>query len=123
MSQQWDEIAETFDLEADHGLTDPLTRKAWRDLLVGTLDDPPARIADIGCGTGTLTRLLTDEGYVVDGLDSSTAMIERARVKVPDARFVVGDANDPPLDPGQYDVVLSRHVLWAMQDPEQALKR
>ena len=38
------------------------------------------------------------------------------------ARFVVGDAAAPPLAPGAYDVVLSRHVLWAL-DAEAALPR
>jgi SAM-dependent methyltransferase len=38
-------------------------------------------------------------------------------------RFRHGDAADPPLQPGRYDVVLSRHVLWAMSDPAAALVR
>jgi SAM-dependent methyltransferase len=119
----WDEAAATFDDEPDHGLTDPAIRAAWRDLLLGFLPPAPARVADLGCGTGTLTRLLADEGYDVDGLDSSQAMIERARAKVPEARFVVGDANLPALTRGFYDAVVSRHVLWAMTDPALALSR
>lgn len=68
-SEQWDGEAETFDDEPDHGLRDETTRAAWRDLLLSVLPPAPARIADIGCGTGTLSRLLMDEGYDVDGLD------------------------------------------------------
>lgn len=119
----WDQEAATFDSEPDHGLTEPAIRAAWRELLVSILPAPPARVADLGCGTGTLTRLLTDEGYTVDGLDFSPEMIERARAKVPEARFVVADAGTPPLPAGEYDVVLSRHVLWAMDDPESAFAR
>ena len=119
----WDRHAATFDGEPDHGLTAPATRSAWRDLLVSVLPAAPARVADLGCGTGTLTRLLTDEGYGVDGLDFSPQMIDRARAKVPEARFVVADAAAPPLAVGEYDVVLSRHVLWAMEDPEDAFAR
>lgn len=44
-------------------------------------------------------------------------MISRARVKVPEARFAVGDASSPALQAAAYDVVLSRHVLWALPDP------
>lgn len=117
----WDREAEAFDEEPDHGLADPRTRAAWRDLLLDVLPAAPARIADLGCGTGTLTRLLSDEGYTVDGLDFSSAMIQRARAKVPEARFVTGDAADPALEPGAYDAVLSRHVLWAMPDPDRAI--
>lgn len=124
MSQElWDREAASFDDEPDHGLADPTTRAAWRDLLLDVLPAAPARIADLGCGTGTLTRLLTDEGYAVDGLDLSPEMIKRARAKVPQATFVVGDASDPGLEPATYDVVLCRHVLWAMHDPEAAVAR
>ncbi len=119
----WDREAASFDDEPDHGLTDPVIRAAWRDLLLDVLPPAPARVADLGCGTGTLTRLLVDEGYVVDGLDFSPEMIRRARAKVPTAEFVVGDAAAPPLERGAYDVVLSRHVLWAMPDPVAAFGR
>lgn len=113
----WDLEAASFDDEPDHGLADADTRAAWRELLLGVLPPAPARIADLGCGTGTLTRLLVDEGYTVDGLDFSPEMISRARAKVPEAEFVVADAASPPFEAGAYDVVLSRHVLWALPDP------
>lgn len=113
----WDLEAASFDDEPDHGLANADTRAAWRELLLGVLPPAPARIADLGCGTGTLTRLLVDEGYSVDGLDFSPEMITRARVKVPEADFVVADAAAPPFETGAYDVVLSRHVLWALPDP------
>ena len=37
--------------------------------------------------------------------------------------FALGDAFDPPLDAGAYDVALSRHVLWAAPDPAAAIRR
>jgi SAM-dependent methyltransferase len=122
-SDDWDREAATFDDEPDHGLADPVTRRAWRDLLVGVLPPAPARVADLGCGTGTLARLLVDEGFTVDGLDFSPEMVARARAKVPEATFVVGDASEPALDEAAYDVVLDRHVLWALPDPEAAFAR
>lgn len=121
--EMWDREAVTFDDAPDHGLADPLTRAAWRDLLLDVLPPAPARVVDLGCGTGTLTRLLIDEGYVVDGLDFSPQMIRRAQAKVPEATFRVGDAATPDLEPSAFDVVLSRHVLWAMSDPTTAFGR
>lgn len=118
MTQElWDREAASFDEEPDHGLADPRTRVAWRDLLIEELPAAPARVVDLGCGTGTLTRLLTDERYIVDGLDISPEMISRARAKCPEARFTVDDASCPKLQPATYDAVLSRHVLWALPDP------
>lgn len=119
----WDREAATFDDEPDHGLADPVIRDAWRELLLPLLPPAPARIADLGCGTGTLTALLTDAGHAVDGLDLSPEMIRRARAKVPSARFAVGDAQEPDLPAGAYGAVLSRHVLWAMTDPVAAIER
>ena len=120
----WDREALTFDREADHGLADPECRAAWRDLLADALPDPPARVADLGCGTGTLSLLLAEEGHTVTGVDFSPAMVERARAKAGHlAEFHVGDAAEPPLEPAVHDVVLSRHVLWALPDPAAALTR
>ena len=126
MSESWDAEASTFDDEPDHGLRDATIRAAWRDLLLSHLPPAPARIADLGAGTGTLSVLLADEGYGVDGVDFSAAMVERAGAKAgerADVSFALGDAAEPPLAAGMYDVVLCRHVLWALPDPAAALSR
>jgi SAM-dependent methyltransferase len=126
MSELWDAEAASFDAEPDHGLQDPATRAAWLHLLASHLPDPPARIADLGSGTGTLSVLLADAGYAVDGVDFSPEMVTRARDKAagrPGVTFAVADAGAPPLEPATYDVVLCRHVLWALPDPAGALAR
>jgi SAM-dependent methyltransferase len=125
-SGQWDAEAVLFDEEADHGLHDPLVRDAWRSLLIGLVPPAPARIADLGCGTGTLALLLAEEGHDVNGVDFSPEMVRRAHAKAGTfggCSFVVADAADPPLAEGSYDVVLCRHVLWALPDPAAALER
>ena len=120
----WNTEAATFDEAADHGLADPGCREAWRRLMLDVLPPAPARVADLGCGTGTLSLLLAEQGYAVDGLDFSPAMVQRARAKAGHvATFTQGDAAEPPLDHAAYDVVLSRHVLWALPDPAVGLAR
>jgi SAM-dependent methyltransferase len=124
--KRWDAEAAAYDDDPDHGLRDPLVRAAWRTLLVSLLPPIPSRVADIGCGTGTLSQLVAEEGHRVDGVDFSPEMIRRANAKAgsyPGTRFVVGDAADPPLPDGAYAVVLCRHVLWALPDPASALAR
>jgi SAM-dependent methyltransferase len=125
----WDTEADTFDDAVDHGLRDPVARDRWRTLLGTAVAQPAARIADLGCGTGTLSVLLAELGHRVHGVDFSPRMIDRARAKAMAAdvairpTFVVADAADPPLVAGGFDVVLSRHVLWAMPDVGQTLDR
>lgn len=129
VARLWDAEAATFDDEPDHGLRDPAARAAWARLLGALLPPAPARVADLGCGTGTLSLLLAQGGHRADGVDLSPRMVEAAVRKAADAgveaatSFRVGDASVPPLDAGGYDVVLCRHVLWALPDPDAALSR
>lgn len=125
-SARWDREAEAFDDAADHGLRDPVVREAWSDLLLPLIGARGTRIADLGCGTGTLSVLLASEGgHRVHGVDFSPEMVRRARAKAeqvdPRPVFTVADAAEPPLPAASFDVVLSRHVLWAMPDRAVAL--
>ncbi|WP_249714450.1 class I SAM-dependent methyltransferase [Rhizomonospora bruguierae] len=123
----WDGQAAGFDAEPDHGLADPTVRAAWTRLLLPLMPTACARVADLGSGTGSLAVLLAQAGHRVSGVDLAPRMVEVARAKaaaagVP-AEFDVGDAATPPWPAGTFDVVLVRHVLWALPDPDAALQR
>lgn len=127
MERFWDSQASRFDEEADHGLRDPEVRAGWREVLLSALPPAPARIADLGCGTGSVTVLLAAAGYEVEGVDLSGAMAAAASAKVAEAgvraQVRQGDAAFPPLEPSSFDVVFARHVLWALPDPEAVVER
>jgi SAM-dependent methyltransferase len=116
----WDAAAASFDDEPDHGLRDPAVKAAWAALLLPRLPSVRARIADLGCGTGSVSALFAQAGHEVHGVDQSPRMLEIARTKC-DADFRLGDAADPPLESGAYDVVFARHVLWTL--PAESLSR
>jgi ubiquinone/menaquinone biosynthesis C-methylase UbiE len=122
---EWDAYAATFDEEPDHGLRDPAVRAAWARLLLPLMPAAPARVADLGCGTGSLSVLLAAEGHHVRGLDQSAAMLAIATRKAEGlpAEFRHGDASAPPYPAASCDVVLARHVLWALPDPDGVLAR
>lgn len=123
----WNDQAETFDNEIDHGLRDPLTYDAWKTLLQEKLPPPPASILDVGCGTGSLSLLLARLNYQVTGIDLSEAMLAQARKKVErdgySVAFKLMDAFEPNLPGQKFNVIVCRHVLWALPDIAVALER
>jgi ubiquinone/menaquinone biosynthesis C-methylase UbiE len=123
----WDEQAASFDEQPDHGLRDPAVRAAWRDVLLPLMPSSPAAVIDLGCGTGSLAVLLARAGHQVRGMDLSGKMLALAEQKAAAAGvrvdFQWGDAAAPPYPPASCDVVLARHVLWALPDPAVVLGR
>ncbi|GAA3778445.1 class I SAM-dependent methyltransferase [Streptomyces coacervatus] len=120
----WDAEAATFDDEPDHGLRDPQVRRAWAARLASWLPGRPSDVLDLGCGTGSLSLLAAEQGHRVTGVDSSPPMVDLARAKLAgrDAAFLVGDAAAPPVGEQRFDVLLVRHLLWALPDPGRALR-
>ena len=51
-------------------------------------------LLELACGTGSLTKLLTDKGYDVIGLDYSSDMLEVAREKCPENLFINQDMTE-----------------------------
>ncbi|BBC37703.1 hypothetical protein SGFS_089970 [Streptomyces graminofaciens] len=124
LAVDWDAEAATFDDEPDHGLRDPAVKEAWADRLRDWLPRHACDVLDLGCGTGSLSLLATEQGHRVTGVDAAPAMVDLARAKLAGrpAVFLVGDAAAPPVGEERFDVVLVRHLLWALPDPGRALR-
>jgi 2-polyprenyl-3-methyl-5-hydroxy-6-metoxy-1,4-benzoquinol methylase len=125
--EYWDDAAATFDESPDHGLRDPIVRRAWEEHVARWVSAPRASVLDVGCGTGSLSVVLAELGHEVTGIDVSPAMVARAEAKALTAgrqtTFKVMDAEYPLLAPRQFDVILCRHVLWALPEPAAVLRR
>jgi SAM-dependent methyltransferase len=123
----WNEYAEAYDAEPDHGLGNPATREAWRVLLGRWLPVEPGDVADLACGTGSLTALVAGFGHRVQGIDLASNMVERAGAKTADfgerVTIRLGDVSDPPIESGSLDAIVARHILWTLPDPQAALTR
>jgi SAM-dependent methyltransferase len=121
----WDRQAARFDDEPDHGLRAPAVRAAWADLLARLVPSAGARVADLGCGTGSLAVLLAQQGHRVTGLDAAPRMVQAAAAKAArhgvELDLRIGDAAAPELAPASYDAVVARHVVWALPNPAAGL--
>lgn len=86
------------------------------------IDGLPARVAlDAACGTGRHSAYLASSGHTVIGVDSSPAMLERARAKVPGGEFHVADLHDLPLPDNHVDLVLCALALMHVPNIEPVL--
>lgn len=68
---------------------------------------PVHDVLEICCGTGLMLADLAGRGYAVTGLDRSAAMLEQARLRLPDAEFVHAELPDIPLGERGFDAVIS----------------
>jgi SAM-dependent methyltransferase len=67
-----------------------------------------ARVLDLCCGSGDLSRELLARGYQVTGLDGSPEMLRYARQRVPRTEFLLEDARSFACE-ARFDAVLSTY--------------
>jgi SAM-dependent methyltransferase len=82
------------------------------------LDRSPARILDLGTGTGKAARLAAERFPEADvvGVDLAPVMIERARDLLPPeldgrVRYEVADASELPFADGEFDLVVLMNMI------------
>jgi len=81
---------------------------------------------DVGCGTGALSQAILErfEPRRLVGVEPSEGFVARAREIVTDPRvtFIVGGAESLPVQPDEFDRVVSALVLNFVPDKVRALK-
>src|SRR5262245_16640269 len=84
-----------------------------------------ARVLDVCCGTGAVTRLAAEragESGSVTGLDRNEAMLTVARRVQPDIEFRQGNAMELPFPDDAFDAVTCQAALMFVPDPERAIR-
>jgi 2-polyprenyl-3-methyl-5-hydroxy-6-metoxy-1,4-benzoquinol methylase len=83
----------------------------------------PARVLDIGCGSGFLARRIRERwpATVVDGVDISSVALERARPYLEHGWQVDLDRGDVPAASAGYDLVIASEVIEHLYDAAHAL--
>jgi ubiquinone/menaquinone biosynthesis C-methylase UbiE len=81
------------------------------------------KVLDAGCGTGYLSKQLSDRGALVSGVDLSDRMIEIARANHPDIEFRVDSCSElRTAGDAQFDIVIANYVLMDTPDLEGAMR-
>ena len=101
--EDYNTIAEDFDRTRG---------RLWEGMerFAAAVDDGDA-VLDFGCGNGRLLELF--EGKTVDytGIDQSRALIERARARHPNTRFLCGEGSKLPFEDASFDAVFAIAVM------------
>ena len=118
----------------DWGSTADDAARAYQDYLVpgmflalaekvvktaGPLDG--ARVLDVACGTGSLSRRLTEAGASVTGIDLAPPMVAVARELSSGIAFVEGSADELPFPDDSFDVVTCQQGLQFFPDRPAAV--
>ena len=84
----------------------------------------PKTIIDIGCGPGNSTQVLANRwaDAKITGIDSSNAMIEKARQEFPNQQWIEADASTYKSSE-KFDIVFSNAVIQWIPDHEALLAK
>lgn len=117
----WTKRAEGYSEDISESI-DSGRSKHWLNIMKEQFDgDRKLRILDIGTGPGFFPVILGREGHDVTGIDYSPGMLEQAsencRKYGVDAKLLRMDAQHLDFEDEEFDVVVSRNVVWNLEDP------
>jgi ubiquinone/menaquinone biosynthesis C-methylase UbiE len=113
--QHFDDVAEVYDESLPPHVTEHYLAK--RTSFVLATCPPPARLLDVGCGTGALAARLAARGYEATGLDPSDGMLSVLRERAPDVTAVKASATEMPFDDGAFDLSVSVATMHHIAEP------
>lgn len=82
------------------------------------------RLLDLGCGNGTLSHLIAQQGYQVVGVEESESGFKEARFNFPDCHFIQASIYDLPYAEleNSFDIVISSEVIEHLLYPRELVR-
>lgn len=129
----WADLADPFADEAYASVKGRVRTYVMHQQLLENLPPPPATVLDVGGGAGHQSFPLAQIGYEVTLLDSSSAMLDKARQRLgrlPSevqrrVTFVQGDGEnaDETLHGRRFDVILCHGVLGYLEESDSMMSQ
>lgn len=104
----------------DNPIVQRFVYRANHDAVVSALRAHRAtRVVDVGCGTGILACRIARElrPDVVYGCDPSAGMLDKARARGGEPRWIQGAAEELPLEAGAVDAVVTTEAFQFFDQP------
>ncbi len=107
--QTWNEVAQVYQ---DKFMLLDLYNDTY-DLFCKSINDPKAKILELGCGPGNITRYLLQQrpDWDITGMDVAPNMVALAQANNPTARFLVMDVRELDSFTGSFDGVVCGFCL------------
>ncbi len=97
----------------------------WAEMLDREVPGCPAEVLDLATGTGFVAIIMATLGHHVTAVDLAPEMLREANQAAGEhglpITFQLGDAVHPAFEPGTFDVITCRHLLWTLRQPELAI--
>ena len=116
----YDMIAEDYASRFSGTQPENAIELAMIDYFVAQLVGESKEVLDAGCGTGRMSRHLSDRGCHVQGIDLSPGMISMAHRDHPDIATQVGTMTDLPFPAARFDGILYWYSVIHVADSELA---
>lgn len=114
-SNGYEEAAESF-MSARNPRIGPSTIREWSQMLA-----PGSSILDLGCGHGVpISQVLTEEGFIVYGVDASAKLIEEFRKRFPSAPAECSAVEDSEFFRRRFDGVVAWGLLFLLPPEVQS---
>src|ERR671921_277841 len=94
----------------------------YEDALARVGLGPGRLVLDVGCGVGSFLRLVAERGGRPYGIDASEALLDVARLRLPDADLRHGDMEALPYADDTFDVVTGFTSFFFANDIVAALR-
>ncbi len=93
----------------------------WNQKIMEMVPEKQQRVLEIGCGTGILTKDLSEKHGLIFGLDVSFEMLKKMKKKE-NVFLVVGEAEKLPFKEKIFDSTFSRGCLHHLSKPLEGTK-
>ena len=121
----WNQRANGFSLAVDEELNLE-EAKEWERQFREAIRKPKADVLDDGTGAGFFPVILGRMGHNITAIDYSDEMVEQAKRRFETLGLSVDvrqmDAQHLTFADASFDAVVSRNVLWNLDNPEKAYR-
>ena len=122
----WNERSESYSAQNIEEMSD-FRKDIWRKLILAQAPKEEClHILDVGTGPGFFAINLSMAGHRVSAVDITEDMLrhaaENASVYGADVEFLQYNGRELPFDDAVFELVISRNVLWNIDEPFEALR-